>query len=144
MSNYAKPLAVDQKGAALQEYPAPYIAQARYNDDNGVASSTISLTPNTTTIEVGAVGGQGLVTRWIPVTETATVIPYGSVISSGVAANFDHFIPPNQYRRLVVPVETIGKATGGGMGIGSVNGLYQRIAIANAGTGPSSVLLSEF
>ena len=143
--NYAKMLPRDTGDAPMQEFPAAFPAQTRYNVANTVTSSVISLNPNTTTIEVGSFGGQGVVIRWVPVTETASVAPYGSVVSSGLGANFDHYIPTGvgigEYRRFAVPKETAGSPTGQ---VGSVNGLYQRIAVINAGLTASSVLLSEF
>ncbi len=141
MANYAKSLPRDTGGAAMQEYPAPYLSQEQYNSPNAVASSVISLTKDTSSIEVGAFGGQGIVIRWVPTTDTAAGTPYASVISSGLGANYDHYIPPSQYRRFVVPKETGGAPAGN---VGSVNGLYQRVAVINAGLTASSVLLSEF
>lgn len=142
MANYAKGLPTDKDGNPMQEYPAPYLSQEQYNNTAlGAVSSVITLQPTTSAIEVGAFGGQGVVIRWIPTTETAAVSPFASVISSGLGANFDHYIPPTQYRRFVVPKETIGTSAGQ---VGSVNGLYQRIAVNSAGATVSSVLLSEF
>lgn len=144
MANYAKPLPVDKNDTKMQEFPAPFPAIGVYNTDNALASSVISLTPNTTTLEVAAVGGQGVVIRWVPLTETAAAAgAKASVVSSGLGANFDHFIPANGYRRFVVPKETQGFGTGT-LQIGSTFGLYQRVARINAGTTASSVLLSEF
>lgn len=143
MANYAKQLPRDVGGSPMQEYPAPYIAIEQYNNDNAVASSVISLQPDTTAIEVGAFGGQGIVIRWVPVGETAAAAgAKASVVSSGLGANFDHYIPPSQYRRFVVPKETMGQNTPGQAG--SVNGLYQRVARINAGATASSVLLTEY
>jgi len=139
--NYVKSLPRDTGGAAMQEFPAPVISTARVNTDNAVASSVISLQPNTTAIEVGAFGGQGAVIRWVPVTETAAVAPRASVISSGATANFDHYVPPSTIRRFVIPKETQGQAFGQ---VGSVNGLYQRVARISAGIVASSVLVAEF
>ncbi len=141
MTNYAKSLPRDVGGQPMQEYPAPYISNEQYNTTNAVASSVITLQSNTSSIEVSAFGGQGIVIRWVPKTETDTVSPYASVISSGLGANFDHHIPVNTYRRFVVPKETQGSYTGQ---VGSINGLYQRVAVINAGITASSVLLSEF
>lgn len=140
--NYPKSLPKDQSGASMQEYPAPFLSTARSQRDNAVASSVLVLNQNSGALEVGTSGGQGLVIRWIPLTETASVSPFSSVIASGVAANFDHFVPPNNYRRFVIPRETYGQTASGQ--IGSMNGLYQRVAIVNAGTTASSVLTSEF
>lgn len=139
--NYGKNLPRDKGGAPMTDFPANYVANQRYNDDNGVTSSVISLHPQTAQIEVGAFGGQGAVIRWIPVSETASVTPFASVVSSGLGANFDHYVPPGMYRQFVVPKETQGAAVGQ---VGSVNGLYQRVAVINAGATASSVLLSEF
>lgn len=142
MANYAKSLPRDTGNSPMQSFPAPYPAQEQYTTENAVASSVISLTPNTTSIEVGAFGGQGVVIRWVPLTETASVAPRASVVASGLGANYDHYVPPSQYRSFVVPKETIGQMAGGQ--VGSVNGLYQRVAVINAGTTASSVLLAEF
>lgn len=143
MSNYTRGLAKDTNNVPLQEYPAPYLSYATYQRENNTASSVISLTPTTSALEVGAFGGQGVVIRWVPISETAAAAgAKASVIASGLTANFDHWIPTGQYRRFVVPRETQGAATVGQMG--SVNGLYQRLAIINGGPTASSVLLSEF
>ena len=139
--NYAKIVPRDQGGEALHSYPSPYTSNARYTITNAVTSSVISFDQDTTQIEVGVFGGQGCVIRWISATETAGQTPFASVISSGVGANYDHYVPNSQWRQFVVPRETGGQSAGG---IASINGLYQRVAIINAGATASSVLLSEF
>jgi len=140
--NYAKALPRDTGGAAMQNYPTPRVSNTRVNTDNAVASSVISLHPNTTTIEVGTFGGQGAVIRWVPITENASIAgAKGSIISSGLTANFDHYIPTNTVRVFVVPKETQGQEGGQA---GSVNGLYQRVARISAGVTASSILVSEF
>lgn len=142
MPNYAKPLARDTGGEPMQNTPAPYIANVTYQVENGVTSSVMSLNPNTTTLEVGAFGGQGAVIRWVPTTETAAAAgAKASVVASGLGANFDHYIPPSTFRRFIVPKETQGLPTGQ---VGSVNGLYQRVARINAGATASSVLVIEY
>lgn len=129
----------------MQQFPAPYPALSTSTKfrDNAVASSTLTLTKDTSEIEVGAINGAGVVIRWVPLTETASVSPYSSVVSSGVGANFDHFVPAGWYRQFVVPKETQGLGTAP-LAVGSTFGLYQRVAIINAGTAASSVLVSEF
>lgn len=144
-NNYAKPLPMDKNQAPMQQFPAPFpavVTAAKFRD-NAVASSTLTLNQNTSEIEIGAIGGLGAVIRWIPLTETPTVSPYSSVIASGLGANFDHFIPAGWYRQFVVPKETQGLGTAP-MQVGSTYGLYQRVAIINAGTTATSVLVSEF
>lgn len=140
--NYAKNLPRDIGGAPMQEYPAPATAVASWQKENAVVSSVININPNTTTIEVGAFGGQGAVIRWVPLTENASVAGYkASIVASGLGANFDHFIPASNVRKFVVPRETQGAMTGQ---TGSVHGLYQRLAWINAGATASSVIASEF
>lgn len=142
MANYVKSLPRDTGNSAMQNYPPPYPSQEQYNSTNGVASSVISFQPNTTSLEVGAFGGQGVVIRWVPLTETASVSPYASVISSGLGANYDHYIPAGMVRSFALPKETMGQMAGGQ--VGSVNGLYQRVAWINAGTTASSIIAAEF
>lgn len=139
--NYAKILPRDKGGEAMQEFPPPFKTVASvYFRDNIPPSSLITLSQDTTSLEVGAFGGQGVVIRWIPIGETPGNY-YTSVISSGLGANYDHWVPPSQYRKFVVPKETGGNAVGQA---GSVNGLYQRIAVSNAGITASSVLLMQY
>lgn len=141
MSNVIKPLARDANNEEMQQYPAPYISLTRNNATAAAASSVVSLNPNTTHLEVGAFGGQGAVIRWIPTSEIASVSPFASVISSGLGANYDHYVPPSTFRRFVIPKETQGSYQGQA---GSIMGSYQRVAVAPAGIGVSSILLSEF
>ena len=142
MSNYAKNLPRDTGGSPMQEFPAPFVATSRSNSTNQAASSVITLHPDTTTIELGAFGGQGAVFRWVPNTENASIAGHkASVVASGLGANYDHYIPPSTVRRFVVPKESAGQPVGQA---GSVNGLYNRVAVINAGITASSVLLAEF
>ncbi len=138
--NYAKPLPRDNGGAAMQEYPAPIKAVASvYFRDNLPVSSLVVMDQTTSALEVGTSGGQGAVIRWINIGETPGNF-YTSVIASGLTANFDHYIPANTYRRFIVPRETQGAYTGA---VGSVNGLYQRIAVSNAGAA-ASILVTQY
>lgn len=141
MRNYAEAIPTDENGQSMTNWPAPVLSTTRYQKDNAVTSSVWSLNPQTSQIEVSTVGGQGAVIRWVPLTETAGVAPAGSVIASGLTANFDHHIPANTYRQFVVPKETQGAPSGQ---VGSLAGLYQRVAVINAGAGPSSVLVTEY
>lgn len=141
-TNYAKPLAHDTGGNTMTNSPSPAITQARRIVENAVASSVMSLTPDTTILEVGAFGGQGAVIRWVPLTETAAAAgAKASVVASGLGANYDHYVPPSAVRTFVVPRETQGQAAGQ---TGSVHGLYQRVAIINAGATASSIVTAEF
>lgn len=143
MANYVIPLPIDKNDTKLQEFPAAVKARTVFISDNGVASSVASLNPNTTSLEVSAFGGQGAVIRWVPLTETASVSPFASVVASGLGANFDHHIPEGTMRRFAVPKETQGQGLGNHQ-IGSTFGLYQRVARVNAGATASSVIIAEF
>lgn len=142
MANYASALPRDNGSSPMQEYPAPVKAVTSvFYRDNLSVSSTITLDPNTDTLEVGTSGGQGAVLRWIPIGETPGGF-YTSVVASGLGANFDHYLPPSTFRRFVVPKETGGSGIGGA--IGSINGLYQRVAVSGAGAGTSSVMVIQY
>jgi hypothetical protein len=69
------------------------------------------------------------------------VAPRASVVASGAGANYDHFIPTGTVRRFVVPRETAGLTAGN---VGSINGLYNRVAYINAGPTAASVLYMEY
>lgn len=139
-TNYAAGLPRDENGNDMQEYPAPFKANARYGTNNATVSSVISLNDNTTVIEVSAVGSPVAV-RWVPASETAAVSPFASVITTGVTANFDYTVAKDTVRRFVSPIETQGVQSI--VGIGVQAGTFRRVAISSAGA-VSSVLVSEF
>lgn len=134
---YAKGLPKDVNHNSLQEFPAPFKALASYNATTAV-SSVITLTADTTVVEIGAAGGAGVVFRWVPSTDTAA-----SVIASGAGLNFDHFVPADTTRRFVVPIEkTIPYPSI--QGANAQNGLYSRVAWIGAAAPVSSVIANEF
>jgi hypothetical protein len=143
--NYSKSLPRDVGGAPMQQFPAPYKAVVVTHKPNCSSSSVLYLNPDTTLIEIAAVGGQGLAIRWVPSVEGAAATPYMSVVGAtsllGITPNFDHIIPTDTVRRFVIPKATIGQATGQA---GSVNGLYVKMAFINAGTTAASILATEF
>ncbi len=139
-ANYAPAQPQDKKNQVLVGYPPAKKALATYGA-TAAASSVVTLTDNTTEIEVEAVGGNGVAIRWIPATETAAVSPFASVIASGTTANFDHIVPAGIVRRFVVPVETTGVTSI--VGANKQNGLYNRVAWINV-TGSASVFGTEF
>ena len=146
---YINPLPRDKSNTELQEFPAPVRARASVMmRDNAAASSVMLLDQNASHIEVNAVGGNGIVIRWIAASElpAASSVWSTSVVSSGLGANFDHYIPPNNYRRFAVPKETGGIGPDGiaNAGIGSVYGLYQRLAQVNMTIVASSVLVVQY
>lgn len=135
--NYAKELPSDKTGKDLQGHSSPFKALEQ-NGGFAAVSSVITLTADTTVLEVGASGGAGVVMRWVPTTDTAA-----SVVGAGATANWDNFIPADTYRRFVVPIEkTVPYPSI--QGANATYGLYQRVAFIAVGTPTSSVLSSEF
>lgn len=138
--NYASAIPTDREGHDMDTYPSPFKANARYGTNNATASSVITLNDNTTVIEIAAIS-QPVAVRWIPATESASVSPFASVITTGTTANFDHMVASNGIRRFVVPVETQG--VNSIVGIGVQAGTFRRVAVMSA-AGVSSIMVSEF
>ena len=142
MSNPYPILPIDKGSNPLQEFASPKKALAQNISDNASASSVISVTHNTTALEVFAGGGPAVI-RWVPRTETAAVAPAGSVIAiAGGTANFDNVIGTNEVRRFAIPIEVQGTFAQSVQGINRAEGLYQRVAIISRGV--TSVIVSEF
>lgn len=134
--NYAPELPRDKGGDILEEYPAPKLALARYASENSSASSVISVTHNTTALEIAAVGNAAVM-RWVTTADTQASI----ISAAGATANFDHVIPSGEIRRFVIPIER-NPQTGSVQGVNRELGLYQRVAIKSIGV--ASVLVAEF
>src|SRR3990167_9424816 len=118
----------DKGNNVMQEFPAATSVLAMYASENSSTSSVISVTHDTTTIEVAAVGGPAVV-RWITTGNTEA-----SVISiAGSTANFDHVIGTGTVRRFVLPIESVGSYAASVQGANRAEGLYQRVAIKSIG-----------
>lgn len=144
MSNYAPKLPLDNNGVPMQDSAYPYKAVARYAYTNAAASSVISVSHNTTAVEVAAVGAAAHI-RWVPTTETAAVSPFGSVIAvAGATANFDYVVAKDTVRRFVIPIEANAAKSGFSsvQGVNRAEGLYQRIAVISSGV--ASILTTEY
>jgi len=137
MINYSPALPYDKSGGPLQGLPAPIPAKARYVNENNTASSVISVTHDTTTIEVSPLGVSAAL-KWITTSDTGASV----VAVAGATANYDHIIPTNTVRRFVIPIESMGAGQGSVQGANRQNGLFQRVAIKSLGVG--SVLVAEF
>ncbi len=129
MSVPYKPLPM-VNGQVFQEFPTANKALVNRTRDLATASSVITLTDDTTVIEVAATGGAGFL-RWVPSTETAAVAPAGSVISNGATSNYDNVIAPNTVRRFAVPIEKFVAQTSV-VGLNVQYGLYKRVALIGA------------
>lgn len=122
----------------MQDYATHASVKAMYNYENAGASSVITLTPDTTVLEIAAIGASptGGVMRWVRTTDTQA-----SVISA-VGGNFAHVIPNNQVRKFAVPIEGMYQAPSSMVGANIQNGLYRRVAIKSFGT--ASILVTEY
>lgn len=133
---YARALSYDKNGAPIQSGPPNIVAKQRYSSaETSSASSVITLTDNTSILEIEASGAPAVV-RWIATSDTQA-----SVVSApGATANFDAIVAANTVRKFVVPIETQG--TSSIVGINKQAGLYNRVAIKSTGSG--SILAVEY
>lgn len=128
-----KQLPKDGAGNPLQEFPTPFKAIVTRNRDSAIASSVITLSDNTSIIEVLATGGPAFI-RWVATGDTA-----GSVISNGASSNFDNAIASNTIRRFAIPIEAFVPQASI-VGLNKQYGLYNRVAIIGA----ASVASTEY
>ena len=119
----------------LTDYATHASVKAVYASENGATSSVITLTPDTTTVEIATLG-TGAVMRWVRVAETAA-----SVVSAA-GGNLAHVIPANTVRKFAVPVEVMYQAPSSMVGANIQNGLYRRVAFKTIGI--ASVFLTEY
>ena len=141
--NYARgvPMGNNQVPFQGNGTPPAIKAIAQYLSENGTASSVITLTQNTTGVEIAAQTAP-VAMRWVFVADAATAAT--SVIAiAGATANFDHIIPANTYRRFVVPIE-VNNPQGYGSQVGAniENGLFRRLAYKTQGI--ASVAVAEY
>lgn len=144
MSNiYAAGTPVGNNQIPLFNSPPPFKAIIQYLGENGAASSVVTLSQNTTAIEVAAQSNP-VALRWVPATETAGVSPFGSVIAiAGATSNFDHVVPANMVRRFVVPIEVApNQGYSSQQGVNRLEGLFQRVAYKTQGI--ASVAVTEY
>lgn len=138
--NYSKQLPQDRNNVPMIEALPPFPALAQNVRDTGAISSVWALNPNTTAVQVAAVGGP-VVIKWVG-------NQAGSVFGSVAGANYDAVISQNSSRLFVVPRSVAGIANWNGQGTPSVQGLniseglYP--AIATRSLGVASVLLTEY
>ncbi len=138
--NYAKGQPMGNNQIPFFQSPPAVKAIEQYYTENGVTSSVITLTENTTAIEIGA-GQSAVLMRWVYITDAQTAAT--SVIISGATANWDHVIPTNEVRRFVVPIEgNYSEGYGSLVGANRANALFRRVAYRNTSIG--SVFASEY
>lgn len=152
--NYSKGKPVGNNGVPQFDSPPPVRAVARSGITNAASSSVVSLSADTTAIEVAVVGTGGAVMKWISSTDTNPSVFSISSVGATNPPNYDHFIAPGRMRRFVVPVESFPSgafyygspstvAVTSQVGANTENGLYRRIALVTAG-GIASVMVTEY
>ncbi len=135
--NYAVGKPVGNNSVPFYDSPPPYKAVIARMSENAVASSVITLSQNTTALEIGT-QGTGVLIRWVPTTSTDP-----SVFGNASVMNYDHFVPPNTMKRFIIPIE-VNNAQGYGSFVGAniENGLFRRFAWATPVA--ASVYSAEF
>lgn len=136
--NYAMGFAMGNDQYPRTDAQPPIKAIAQYVGENGTTSSVITMSDNTTSIEIAA-QGTGAVMRWVLASDTQA-----SVVAAAAGSNYDHFIGSGTIRRFVLPIEAINNAQGYSSMVGQriANGLFARVAIKTQGIG--SVLTTEY
>lgn len=126
----------NQMPASYQAPPAVKATVTRMSE-NAAVSSVITMSMNTTAIEIAATATPVLL-RWVPTTSTDP-----SVFGNASVMNYDHIIPANTFRRFVVPIE-VNNPQGYSSQVGAniENGLFRRFAWATPVAG--SVYSTEY
>jgi hypothetical protein len=142
--NYSKGKALGNNQIPQFDVPPPVKALASRGSTNQVASSVITLTEDTTAIEVATAGAGGVVMKWITTGDTSGSVFGISSVGATFPPNFDHAVPVAEVRRFVVPIESqTSQGYGSMMGANRENGLYRRVAVVSTG-GTSSVMVTEY
>ena len=131
MQLYAKGVPLGDNQEPIQDAPPPVRALVSRLIENATTSSVVSVTHDTTALEVSALA-QPVLFRWVTTGDTQ---------ASVTATNFDHVIPTNSVRRFVIPIEAIADTTSV-QGMNRSNGLFQRYAWRTNGIG--SALSTEY
>ncbi len=122
--------------------PAVAAIATTIKDTTATVSSIRTLTQDTTAIEIAATGGP-VYMKWLKQSVVDSSVAGTSVLATG-AANFDHVIPSNTYRRFVVPIATNNPQGYSSMvGANIENGLFPAVAIIG-GTGASVIGITQY
>lgn len=136
-TNNVKSIPRDKGGEALQEFPPVALAQNQTTSENASVSSVITVTDNTVSLEVSAIGAPAAI-RWVPRTDNVASV----ITIAGATSNYTHVVQSGQTRKFAIPQEVAGASQGSVVGINRQAGLYQRVAYKSMGVG--SVLAIEF
>ena len=134
--NYSPKIPRDKTGVPLQHVVGD-VALGQFSSENATASSVVSVTHDTTALEIAAVDTTGFM-RFVTTGDTEASV----VAIAGATANYDHVIPAGTVRRFVIPIETEGTGYTSVQGLNRGEGLFQRVAYKSAGI--SSILVTEY
>lgn len=130
--NYARNLPLDKNN---MPYPAPpAFTSSQSQAGNPVASSVITLSANTTTIGIMALGGQA--------GNAAIIGKWGA--SSVTSTNFDIMVNSGQTLPFVVPVSVFGAQLASVAGANAQNGLYTSLSVKAATAQACSIFTAEY
>lgn len=140
--NYAKGLPMgDNQIPFTTDAPPAVAAIASTTRENGVTSSILVLTQDTTSIEIAAATAPVFL-KWLSQATVDSSVAGTSVISAAGTANYDHVIPTATTRRFVVPIFSIPSSQTSAMGANRANGLYPNVATIT--TPIASVFLTQY
>lgn len=129
--NYAKQLPLDKTATP---YPAPpNFPSTQAQAGVPIASSVITLSPNTTVIEMTVLGGQS--------GNSAIIGKWGT--ASVTTSNYDFIVGSGNTRVFVVPVSVAAGITSV-QGANPANGLYPAVAVKTATAVSASVFSVEY
>lgn len=136
--NYAMGLPMGNNQYPRSDAQPAIKAIAQYSGENANASSVITMSDNTTSLEIAAQGAPAVM-RWVLASDTQA-----SVVSAAAGSNYDHFIGSGTVRRFVLPIEVQNNSQGYSSMVGQrvANGLFARVAVKTQGVG--SVLTTEY
>jgi hypothetical protein len=140
--SYGKPTG----GNGVPQFDAPpaVVALSQKGTTNAALSSVLTLTENTTQIEVAVRGSGAAIIKWIATSDTVGSVYGVTSVGATNAANFDHAISADTVRHFVIPIEAqTSQGYGSIQGANRENGLYRRVAYVAQG-GISSVLVTEY
>lgn len=137
--NYAKAKPIGNNGQPFFDSPPPASTLAIYTKENAATSSVITLTQDTTAVEISASGSPAYI-RWVRTGDGNGAAT--SVLSSAAASNYDHVVNNGDTRYFIVPVEAVvANGYSSMVGANRDNGLYRRLAFKTNAAG--SVLVIE-
>lgn len=135
--NYAAGKPMGNNQMPFYDSPPAFKAVVARMSENAAASSVITMSMNTTAIEITTDAQEALL-RWVTVGDTDP-----SVFGNASVMNYDHVVPPNTNKRFIVPIE-VNNPQGYGSQVGAniENGLFRRFAWKTQGI--ASVYSNEY